>query len=77
MKKIRTLPKRIVLIMNYTIAQTLSPQHFKRRFGVERETFKHMLKGLKPKWRPRPKPGTKPKRGLEDRVLVTIEYWRE
>jgi len=38
MKKIRTLPKRIVLIMNYTIAQTLSPQHFKRRFGVERET---------------------------------------
>jgi hypothetical protein len=63
--------------MNYTIAQTLSPEHFKRRFGVQRETFKALVKALKPEWRPRPKPGAKPKLGLEDRILVSLEYWRE
>lgn len=64
-------------MMNYTIAQTLSPEHFKRRFGIHRATFKEMVKVLKPQWRPTPKPGAKPALGLEDRVLVALEYWRE
>lgn len=63
--------------MNYTIAQTLCPEHFKRRFGVQRNTFKQMANTLKPFWRPVPKPGTKPKLGIEDRLLVALEYWRE
>ena len=64
-------------MINYITAQTLSPEHFKRRFGVQRDTFKQMVKALKPAWRPTPQPGAQPKLGLADRVLVTLEYWRE
>lgn len=64
-------------MMNYTIAQTLSPAPFKRRFGIHQATLQQMLKVLKPEWRPSPKPGTKPKLELADRVLVALEYWRE
>lgn len=63
--------------MNYTIAQTLSTAHFKRRFGVTRITFKRLVNALKPLWRPTARPGAKPKLELEDRVLVCLEYWRE
>lgn len=58
-------------------AQTLCPQHFKRRFGVQRNTFKQMVSTLQPLWRPIPKPGAIPKLGIEERVLVALEYWRE
>lgn len=64
-------------MMNYTIAQTLSARKFKRRFGIERQTFQQLIETLTPKWRPHPKPGAKPKLGLEARVLLTLEYWRE
>jgi hypothetical protein len=64
-------------MMNYMIAQTLSSVHFKRRFGIQHDTFKAIVKVLKLEWRVTPKPGTKPKLGLEDRVLVALEYWRE
>lgn len=63
--------------MNYTVAQTLSLEHFKRRFGIHRATFKQLVKALKPKWRDTPRPGTQPKLRLEDGVLVALEYWRE
>lgn len=63
--------------MNYTGAQTLSPEQFKRRFGVHPKTFKQMIAVLKPLLRPKPKPGAKPKLALEERVLVALEYWRE
>ena len=56
---------------------TLSPEDFKRRFGVKRSTFEKMVEALKPSWRIKPKPGVKPKLGLSDRVLVALEYWRE
>ena len=59
-------------MMNYTIAQTLSSENFKRRFGIHRATFKQMVKALKPQWRPIPKPGAKPKIGIEERVLVAL-----
>ena len=64
-------------MMNSTIAQTLSPEHFKRRFGIHRNTFKQIVKVLKAEWRATPNPGAKPKLNLDDRVLVALEYWRE
>jgi Helix-turn-helix of DDE superfamily endonuclease len=63
--------------MNINIAQTLSPQQFKRRFGVQRDTFKEMVKVLQPLWRPIPLRGAKPKLTLAEQVLVTLEYLRE
>jgi transposase len=35
-------------MMNDTLAQTLSAQQFKHRFGVQRETFQQMVKALQP-----------------------------
>lgn len=64
-------------MMNTTIAQTLTDKQFKRRFGVQRETFNVMVKALQPEWRATPKPGAKPKLALSDRILVALEYWRE
>lgn len=64
-------------MMNSTIAQRLSPEHFKRRFGIQPDTLKAIVQTLKPQWRARPKPGAKPKLRLEERVLVALEYWRE
>lgn len=77
--------------MNSKIAQKLSASTFKRRLGVQRSTFKQMVKlcggstpsarldvsVLKQRWRSRPKPGAKPKLGIEDQILVCLEYWRE
>jgi hypothetical protein len=63
--------------MNSKIAQKLSASKFKRRFGVQRSTFKQMVNVLKQRWRQRPQPGAKPKLGIEDRILVCLEYWRE
>lgn len=63
--------------MNSTIAQTLTLEHFKRRFGIHRATLKQMIKVLKSEWRATPRPGAKPKLELEERVLVALEYWRE
>ena len=63
--------------MNYTIAQTLSPEHFKRRFGIQPETLKQIVQALKSEWRATPKLGAKPKLGLEDRVLVALKSWQE
>lgn len=64
-------------MMNINIAQTLSPEHFKRRFGVHQDTFKKMVKVLQPLWRTIPLRGAKPKLTLAEQVLVTLEYWRE
>jgi hypothetical protein len=64
----------MILMMNSTIAQKLSPEDFKRRFGVERTTYEAIVKALEPAWRPSPKPGVKPKLGLAEQVLVALEY---
>jgi hypothetical protein len=63
--------------MNSKIAQNLSPEKFKRRFGVQRDTFKQMHKALQPYWRTKAQPGARPKLGLTERILVALEYWRE
>jgi hypothetical protein len=64
-------------MMDYTIAQSLSNKHFKRRFGVTRKTFNEMVTVLAEGWRTASTPGAKPKLCLQERVLVTLEYWRE
>ena len=63
--------------MNYEATQPLSPQQFKRRFGVRRSTFEQMLKALQKQLPPNPGRGRKPKLCLEERVMVSLEYWRE
>ena len=64
-------------MLTSTIAYILSEEHFKRRFGIKRANFLKMVEYLKPKWRVTPTRGAKPKLNLEERVLVTLEYWRE
>jgi hypothetical protein len=60
-------------------ALTLSNRKFKQLFGVKRETFSHMLEVLEPAYELLHKLGGKPptKLRLEDRLLVTLQYWRE
>lgn len=69
--------KTKVLMLTYTLAHSLSEKQFKRRFGVKRQTFMGIIDILTPLWRPLPKRGAKPKLNLKERVLVTLEYWRE
>ena len=63
--------------MNY---KELSSEQFKRRFGVNHQTFEKMLKAVKSIEQTsenRSKRGPKPKLCIEDKILVTLEYWRE
>ena len=64
-------------MVDTTKVKSLSPEDFKRHFGVKRTTFEKMVEALQPFWRSNHKPGVKPKLGLSDRVLVALEYWRE
>ncbi|MGB3766268.1 MAG: IS5 family transposase [Phormidesmis sp.] len=63
--------------MNYEASQTLSHSQFKRRFGVQRATFKRMVKGLSVGLPLVRLPGRPHKLSLENQVLVALEYWRE
>ena len=61
--------------MNYETTQTLSDRYFKRRFGVQRATFKRMVTGLQaPLSR---YPGRPAQLSIENQILVALEYWRE
>lgn len=64
-------------MFNLIIAQSMSPEDFRRYFGVKYTTFEVMVKALKPLWRSTPKRGVQPKLGLAERVLIALEYWRE
>jgi len=63
--------------MNYETTHTLSAPKFKRRFGVQRATFKRMVNGVKALIPKSPYPGRPPKLSIEDQILVALEYWRE
>lgn len=57
----------------------LKPQEFKRRFGVQIQTFKEMVNSLE-QYRlanPKDQRGRQSKLTLEQQVLVALEYWRE
>lgn len=63
--------------MNYAQLQCLSRRKFKRRFGVEKKTFKRMKLAIEeqmPQFKTR---GCPRKLGIEEQILVTLEYWRE
>jgi len=59
-------------------AISLSNTQFKRLFGVKRTTFSQMLEILHPAFEKLHARGGKPpkKLRLEDRLLVTLQYWR-
>ncbi len=63
--------------MNYEASQALSHSQFKRRFGVQRATFKRMLKGLSHQLPQVKLPGRPHKLSIENQILVALEYWRE
>mgnify|MGYP005859010069 CR=1 FL=1 len=55
--------------------EKLSPQKFKRRFGVTKQTYKLLVKIVKNK--EQKKLGRKSKLTLEEQILVTLQYFRE
>jgi hypothetical protein len=60
-------------------ALTLSNGKFKRLFGSKKVTFQRMLETLQEAYETLHKLGGKPSKKLfvEDRLLVTLQYWRE
>ena len=64
--------------MLYEKLKNLSAANFKRYCGVERETFEKMCELVREKSTSRfLLNGRPPKLVPEDRVLLTLEYWRE
>jgi hypothetical protein len=61
----------------YDRIQHLPPKSFKRKCGVRRETFEKMVEILKPKLTRKGKRGGQGKFGVEDQLLIAMEYWRE
>jgi hypothetical protein len=61
----------------YGRIQHLLPKLFKRKCGVKRETFEKMVEVLKPKLTRQGKRGGQGKFGVEDQLLIAMEYWRE
>jgi Helix-turn-helix of DDE superfamily endonuclease len=64
--------------MLYEKLKKLSAANFKRYCGVDRETFEKMCELVRQKSTSRFLiNGRPPKLAAEDRVLLTLEYWRE
>jgi len=64
--------------MKYSQIKKLSPEDFRRLTGVKPATFQDMLKVLcDAEQKIRKRGGTKHHIRLEDRLLITLEYWRE
>ena len=63
--------------MTYQQIKNLREQDFKRFCGVKPKVFAQMVEVLKQEL---PKPlqrGGQPKLGVEDQLLIALEYWRE
>ena len=64
--------------MRYEWVNGLSDGEFRRLTGIKRATFDEMLKILgEAEYAKERKGGKKPKLALADRLLLTLEYWRE
>ena len=64
--------------MKYNKIKKLSPEDFRRLTGVKPATFQDMLKVLRDaEQKIRKRGGVKHNICLEDRHLITLEYWRE
>ena len=70
-----------MLIQSERVQKALSISHrkFKQLFGVKRETFFKMLEILRETFEKQHRRGGKPptKLRVEDRLLLTLQYWRE
>ena len=63
--------------MKYWQAIKLSSREFKRLTGVKRQTFRLMVRLVKAQQKQKKKLGRPTSLIVEDRVLVTLQYWRE
>lgn len=63
--------------MTYAQLKHLKSSAFKRRCGVQPETFEQMVAVLRPHLDRRGKRGGQAKLSVEDQLLVVLEYWRE
>ena len=63
--------------MTYEQLKHLKPTAFKRRCGVQPETFEQMAQLLRPDLDRRGKRGGQCKLSVEDQLLVVLGYWRE
>jgi hypothetical protein len=63
--------------MKYWQAIKLSSRKFKRLTGVKRQTFRLMVRLVKAQEKHQKKTGRRAKLIIEDRILVTLQYWRE
>jgi Helix-turn-helix of DDE superfamily endonuclease len=63
--------------MTYKQLKELKPEAFKRRCGLQMETFNQMVEILNPHLDRRGKRGGQCKLSVEDQLLVVLEYWRE
>lgn len=63
--------------MKYDEVEGLPPGQFKRLTGVKRETFEQMLSVLRASEQQKKRSGRPSKLSLEDRLLLTLMYWRE
>jgi Helix-turn-helix of DDE superfamily endonuclease len=61
----------------YERLQTIPPKSFKRKCGIRRETFDAMVVELRPHLERKGKRGGQGKFGVEDQLLIALEYWRE
>jgi len=63
--------------MTYEQLKHLKPSAFKRRCGVQPDTFEQMSRLLCPQLDRSGKRGGQPKLSVEDQLLLVLEYWRE
>ena len=63
--------------MTYEQLKHLKPSAFKRRCGVQPDTFEQMTRLLRPQLDRSGKRGGQPKLSVEDQLLLVLDYWRE
>lgn len=63
--------------MTYEQIKNLKEKEFKRLCGVKPQLFEEMLEVLRKKTPKSRKKGGQPKLGIEDQLLIALEYWRE
>ena len=63
--------------MKYWQARKLSPQKFKRLYGVKKKTFHLMVRLVKQQAKQKKIRGRPQKIIIENQVLITLQYWRE
>lgn len=63
--------------MTYKNIITLSEKEFKRYTGIKKEVFNKMVEIIRGKEKRKKKPGRPTDLRAEDKVLITLEYYRE